>query len=90
MKTLRYIVFSLIVVFCHSLYAADKAEPVNINTADAATLSASLIGVGASKAKAIVAYRNNYGPFQAIEELKAVKGIGESLLEKNHEHILLK
>ena len=56
---------------------------VNINTADAATISKALKGIGISKAKAIIAYRETYGAFHAIEELEAVKGIGESTLEKN-------
>ena len=36
-------------------FAAHAAEPVNINTADAATLASRLNGVGESKAEAIVA-----------------------------------
>ena len=84
-----YLIFSGF-VFSPSALAVEPQRPVNINTADAATLSASLKGVGDSKAQAIVAYRESYGPFKAVEELTAVKGIGESLLNKNREHISLK
>ncbi|GGM03098.1 ComEA family DNA-binding protein [Pseudomonas asuensis] len=56
---------------------------VNINTADAATLDKRLKGIGAAKAKAIVEYRSEHGPFQAIDELIEVKGIGPAILEKN-------
>lgn len=59
------------------------SSKVNINTADAATLDKRLKGVGAAKAKAIVDYRNAHGPFQAIDELIEVKGIGPAILEKN-------
>ena len=70
--------------------AASLAGPVNINKADAATLSQELIGIGPTKAKAIVAYRKQHGAFRAAEELTAVKGIGESTVSKNRANIKLK
>lgn len=83
--------FFLAVFLCLSSVsmAAEPKPPVNINTADVATLAAGLIGVGESKAKAIISYREAYGPFEALEELTAVKGIGESLLKKNLGNIVL-
>ena len=66
------------------LFAAD-GEPVNINTADVETLT----GVGQSKAEAIIAYRETYGNFAAIEELEAVKGIGPAIVAKNRDRISL-
>ena len=59
------------------------AAPIDINTADANTLAAELIGIGTSKAEAIVAYREANGPFKHLEELVNVKGVGEKTLEKN-------
>ena len=59
------------------------AGPVNVNTADAATIAAELKGVGLSKAKAIVEYRKKHGPFRSAEDLTLVKGIGERTLELN-------
>ena len=59
------------------------AGPININTATADQLSASLIGVGAHKAAAIVAYREKNGPFRSPQDLTKVKGIGDSLVQKN-------
>ncbi len=56
---------------------------VNINTADAATLARELVGVGDSRAAAIVAYRNQNGPFRSVEELTLVKGIGPRVIEQN-------
>lgn len=67
-----------------SAKAALAAGPVNINTADAQAIADGLTGVGISRAQAIVAYRDAHGPFKSVEELLAVKGIGEKLLEKNH------
>jgi len=65
------------------------AGPVNINTADAELLSQELIGVGLSKAQAIVEYRNQYGRFEAPEELVKVKGIGPRVLAANSANILI-
>lgn len=65
------------------------AGPVNVNTADAATLAAELNGVGEKTAAAIIAYREEHGPFASIDDLKMVKGIGEKLIEKNRENIRL-
>jgi len=56
---------------------------VDINTADAETISAELNGIGLSKAKAIVEYRKKHGPFRSPEDLSLVKGIGERTVEKN-------
>ena len=65
------------------------AGPVNINTADAATLAAELDGIGLSKAQAIVQYRTTNGPFQSADELVEVKGIGARTLEMNQGNILV-
>ncbi|MEL7187104.1 MAG: ComEA family DNA-binding protein [Pseudomonadota bacterium] len=59
------------------------AAPVNINTADAETISAELTGIGLAKAKAIVEYRKKHGPFRSVEDLSLVKGIGERTVERN-------
>ncbi|GGJ79143.1 ComEA family DNA-binding protein [Pseudomonas matsuisoli] len=70
--------------------AAEQAIiQVNINEADAETLTRELSGIGASKAKAIVDYRDEHGPFQNIDELLEVKGIGASTLEKNKTKITI-
>lgn len=58
------------------------SQRVNINTADVSTLAASLRGVGVKKAEAIVAYRDEHGPFQSVDELINVKGIGAKVLEQ--------
>ena len=63
------------------LYAV--AGQVDINTADAETISAELTGIGIAKARAIVEYREKHGPFASAEDLSLVKGIGERTVEKN-------
>ncbi len=64
-------------------------EPVDINTADAQQLALNLSGIGSSKAAAIVAYREQNGGFQHMDELVNVKGIGLTTIEKNREWILV-
>ncbi len=64
------------------------AGPVNINTADAETISAELQGVGMSKAQAIVEYRKNHGPFKSFDDLTLVKGIGARTVEINRANII--
>ena len=54
--------------------------PVNINTADADTLTA-LPGIGQVLAKRILAYRQQNGSFRAVEEITNVEGIGEKKAE---------
>jgi len=65
------------------------ASTVNINTADAPTLAASLKGVGESRAMEIVRYREAYGPFESVDELVEVTGIGNATLEANRALITL-
>ena len=90
MRILRLFLLSFFLTVSSPLFAADVVGPVNINVADVDTISAGLTGVGPSKAQAIVTYRENYGPFKSIDELTAVKGVGESLLNKNRDKIVLK
>jgi competence protein ComEA len=59
------------------------AGPVDLNTADAATLAKELDGIGAARAKAIVEYRERNGKFKSVDELLNVKGIGPQVLEQN-------
>lgn len=68
---------------------AFASTQVNINTADAETIAKSLDGIGLAKAKAIVAYREEHGPFKNVDDLAQVKGVGAATLQRNHDAILL-
>lgn len=69
-----------------TMQAQDGAMPkVNINTADAATLML-LRGIGEAKAKAIIEYREAQ-PFETIEDIMKVSGIGEKTFENIKAHI---
>ena len=59
---------------------------ININMADAQTLT-SLNGIGESKAKSIVEYRQTNGNFTSIEDVKKVSGISETIYEKIKNYI---
>ena len=63
------------------------AGPVDVNTADAETISAELKGIGMTKATAIVEYRKKHGPFRSADDLTLVKGIGERTVEINRSDI---
>ncbi|MDO6683567.1 helix-hairpin-helix domain-containing protein [Oceanobacter sp. 5_MG-2023] len=58
------------------------ASKININTASVDALT-HLQGIGAVKAEAIVRYRQENGPFNSIEDLAQVRGIGSATIEKN-------
>lgn len=64
-----------------------QALTINLNTADEATLQRELSGVGATKAKAIVAYRETNGQFASADELLEVQGIGKAIFERNRDKI---
>ncbi|MCH5280107.1 MAG: helix-hairpin-helix domain-containing protein [Lachnospiraceae bacterium] len=54
---------------------------ININLADESQLC-TLPGIGASKARAILSYREEHGFFNSIEEIQSVSGIGSGIYEK--------
>lgn len=64
-----------------------NAGPVDINTADAATIAQELNGIGASRAKAIVEYREKNGRFATPEDVLKVSGIGPQVLKLNRDNI---
>ncbi|WP_416827306.1 helix-hairpin-helix domain-containing protein [Ectobacillus polymachus] len=49
----------------------------------------SIVGIGPTKADSIIRYREQNGPFQKIEDLLKVNGIGEKTLEKMKEEIIV-
>ncbi|WBT57250.1 helix-hairpin-helix domain-containing protein [Kosakonia oryzendophytica] len=62
---------------------------ISINSASAEELARVMNGVGLKKAQAIISYRDEYGPFKTLEDLKQVPGMGGALVERNLAHLKL-
>jgi competence protein ComEA len=77
------LVLVLFVLTAGGLLAQGK---VDINSADVEELM-SLRGVGETRAQAIVTYRQTNGPFQSLDDLKNVPGIGDKIIQDNRSMI---
>ena len=64
----------------------EQNEKVDLNTADEALLC-TLPGIGESRAKSIIAYREKHGLFQKIEDVMKVSGIKEAAYEKLKDYV---
>ena len=72
----------LMKVFCLMLLGIGTAwSAVNINTATQSELE-SVKGLGPTKAKAIIAYREKNGQYKSVDELDQVRGFGKSTIDK--------
>jgi competence protein ComEA len=71
-----------------TLAAESFRGTVNINTATAEQLEM-LPGIGESRAQAVVAERKRSGGFKRVDDLLAVKGIGEASLDKLRPYLTL-
>ncbi len=65
---------------------AQEATSVNINTADAETLS-QLPGIGSTKAEAIIADRTANGLYETADDLTRINGIGEATVDGLRERV---
>lgn len=67
----------------------DAPEPevgkVSINTATAEALASLAHGIGFNTAEAIVEHVATHGPFQSIDELIEVSGVGQATIERNRD-----
>lgn len=68
--------------------SSQEGDKVNINTATVEELS-TLPGIGPTKAQCIIDYRTANGPFQSIEDIKNVRGIGDATFEKLKDKIMV-
>lgn len=80
MKILRQL---LVIGLLLAPLGASSDPLININTADSQMLVDDLVGIGPQKALAIVRYRQQHGPFEQVEDLTLVSGIGAKTVEQN-------
>lgn len=66
----------------------DASEKISINKATYEELI-TLPGIGPKTAERIIEYRNTYGPFWTLEDIKNVKGIGDKKYAKLKEYITI-
>lgn len=64
-----------------AMMALPVLAAVNINTATLAELEA-VKGLGETKAKAIISYRESNGAFKSLDDLDKVKGFGKASIDK--------
>ena len=84
MKMLRNMLVACLLLLPLSAHCAPL---VDINSADSETLVDTLVGVGPQKAMAIIRYRQENGPFQHVDDLALVSGIGAKTMELNRSRI---
>lgn len=63
-----------------------EGEVIDLNAADLYDLQR-LPGIGEKRAQAIAAYREEHGPFQSVEDLARVSGIGPGILDGLREYV---
>ena len=80
----RYFIACAILLVAAAVHAG---EPVNINTADAEALAAAINGVGITKARDIITYRQENGPFESVDALTKVSGIGTRTVERSRKNL---
>ncbi len=81
MYLIKTILLAVLMSCISPVFAADA---IDINTADKATLM-EIKGVGEKRADAIIAWREQNGPFKSVDELASVSGIGQSIVDDNRD-----
>ncbi len=66
--------------------ARNNAGKINLNTCSADDLLA-IDGIGETRAKAIIAYREQIGEYKSVEEIKNISGIGDATYESLAPHL---
>lgn len=62
------------------------AKPVNINTATSEELQ-QVPGIGPATAQKIQQMRKSYGPFKSVDDLLAIRGLGQKRLDKMRKYL---
>jgi competence protein ComEA len=78
---LRATLVALLLTTMGAVQGSAENRPVNVNTASVEEL-VEVNGIGNAKAQAIIAYRDQNGPFGSVDDLRQVSGIGAKILER--------
>ena len=87
MSAWKTLVTAVVLGLSSLAYAADPADPIDINTASAEVLADAIHGVGLKRARAIVSYREQHGAFTSVDQLTQVRGIGAKTVEKSRDRL---
>ncbi len=88
-SSLTAIMSALLLAFVLHGSALAQSGRVDINSANAEEISQMLVGIGPSKAQAIVDYREEFGRFEDVDELINVRGIGLRTVDQNRDRLSL-
>ena len=82
--------FMLLSLICSWAATAGKkkppARPVNLNTANSEELQ-QVPGIGPATADKILKMRKAYGPFKSVDDLLAIRGLGQKRLDKMRKYL---
>jgi len=88
--TLRTFLFLCVFLsVCAAINSAKKKpplKPVNINTANSEELQ-QVPGIGPATAQKILEMRKSYGAFKSVDDLLAIRGLGEKRLDKMRKYL---
>ena len=87
---MRVLVSIGLVIFLSAVVTANKkkppVKPVNINTANSEQLQ-QVPGIGPATAQKILQMRKAYGPFKSVDDLLAIRGLGQKRLDKMRRYL---
>lgn len=84
-----FLCFSFLFLLSATVSANKKkppVKPVNINTATSEELQ-QVPGIGPATAQKILQMRKSYGPFKSVDDLLAIRGLGEKRLDKMRKYL---
>ena len=87
-RFLFLLLFSVLLLSAAAIAGKKKPplKPVNINTANSEELQ-QVPGIGPATAQKILQMRKSYGPFKSVDDLLAIRGLGQKRLEKMRKYL---